>query len=92
MTYKTLTSLFTFTGVITMCLARAVEVLHERRWNLVDCRELIRLLGCTKQFSDDLDLWMYNGGVKGNPVWKAFERTAYTFVPEISRQQRSEVC
>ena len=33
-TYKTLTSLFTFTGVITMCLAR-VEVLHERRWNLV---------------------------------------------------------
>ena len=36
MTYKTLTSLFTFTGVITMCLAR-VEALHERRWNLVGC-------------------------------------------------------
>ena len=36
MTNKTLTSLFTFTGVITMCLAR-VEVMHERRWNLVGC-------------------------------------------------------
>ena len=36
MTYKTLTTLFTFTGVITMCLAR-VEVLHERRWDLVGC-------------------------------------------------------
>ena len=34
MTYKTLTSLFTFTGVITICLT-SVEVLHERRWNLV---------------------------------------------------------
>ena len=36
MTYKTLTSWLTFTGVITMCLAR-VEVLHERIWHLVGC-------------------------------------------------------
>ena len=36
MTYKTLTTLFTFTGIITTCLAR-VEVLHERRWDLVGC-------------------------------------------------------
>ena len=34
--YKTFTTLFTFTGVIKMCLAR-VEVLHERRWDLVGC-------------------------------------------------------